>query len=197
MQNSKAYSKDDIEGQDKFVKQIQLTAKEFRMNLEDRRKEPVLDALKNTVQVGDLCARIHNYNTLVIVHVSKITERRCTFSNGGYDEHSAFISLDSIGIKNANSFYGTFISHWSKDHKDALGNELKIGDAVVFISSNSVRFAVGTVKKLPDKRVSIIVDCDDYGRPSDTKAYSRFYSDVISLSAYGLEDLKTLLYTSI
>ena len=131
------------------------------------------DLFKNDLQVGDVCGKIYNYNTLQIVTVKKLNEEKCTFTDGTQGRYDLVFSLAGIGIQDDGR------RHEYGDKTDALGNELHVGDVVLFISSRGAYFHKGVVRSLPTKRVTV-----EY----NGKKYSKGYGDTLSLTAYGKED---------
>lgn len=57
--------------------------------------------------------------------------------------------------------------------KDYLGNELKIGDRVIFVQLGYRNFYEGVVEKLTDKTIFIVHDADNTGRTRTKQEFNQ------------------------
>lgn len=136
------------------------------------------DMFKNEICVGDVCAKIYNYRDLQIVTAKKLNKQKCTFTDGSQGNYDQIFSLRGIGIEDAGK------RHVEGEKTDALGNDLHVGDAVLFISSRGAYFHKGVIRSLAAQKITI-----EY----EEQRFFKRYSDVLSLTAYGKDDFAPAL----
>lgn len=144
------------------------------------------DMFGNPVDVGDtimLIAQDGRY--LRTETVIRCGDSRCYFRNyktfGIQDSYRPYEALFSVSALNE---LAENIEHAGENMCDALGNNLSVGDVVLFVETGYRRFQKGTVHSVAPQSCVISFPRDCYGNTEGR----RFYRDVVSLTKLGLQD---------
>lgn len=118
------------------------------------------DEFNNQLNVGDLAAKIFEYNKIQIGIVKLIGDYQVRFEDGKIGNYCNTISLTALGIAKPD------VPTAEYPH-DALGNSIAVGDAVYYIGESSALFHSGVVEKIGAKKVTVRGEVERYGSNRD------------------------------
>jgi hypothetical protein len=103
------------------------------------------------------------------------------FTVGGRLSDYNTISLDSLGVQ-VNDIPDVIRGVYPND---ALGNQIHIGDKVLYLHRLEMYVEIGTVKKLTEKTCLLAIDSNRFNQIE----YRKRYEEIISLSAINKDQL--------
>lgn len=144
------------------------------------------DNIGNEVHIGDCVFCLTGKHKHTIQTVEKLivakddfgNQIRVYFENGSWLSIFNLLSLTALGV--------TATETASSFGCDVLGNQLHLGDKVLFLHPMEFYAEIGIVKKLAAKSCLLSISANRFGQTE----YRKKYEELISLTAIGKENLE-------